>query len=322
MALTKRQIEEIKKVIELRTNKFVLRSVGEKALSTDQLNELKRYGVIRTSVRNMTMDAYTMGKIVSLIHPREETKGLSFNDLKHLIEQNKISLTPVEKEAINIAQEQAGIYIQGLSDRMVRDLKVTALTGREQALNAIQNKISEGIAKRQTLSEIKTALFHQLDDRSRDWRRIAHTEINNSIQKAIYNRIQTETTDPDQQVFKRPNPDACKYCKKVYLESDGVTPKLFKLTQLEETNVGRKAQDWQATINGVHPWCRCQLQVMPKGWGFEERKTVGEEFEFEGEKYGKGREVPESIYSSLDEETKDKITTRAIMTYKRTGTEL
>ena len=42
--------------------------------------------------------------------------------------------------------------------------------------------------------------------------------------------------DKDEQlVYKRPNPDACQHCKRVYL-TDGITPRVFKLSDLTDSN--------------------------------------------------------------------------------------
>jgi hypothetical protein len=81
-------------------------------------------------------------------------------------------------------------------------------------------------------------------------------------------------------VFKRPRPDACKFCKLLYIRPDGVTPRVFKLSDLlaNGTNVGRRAgrptrsgrsrTEWKATIGAVHPFCQCELHVLPDGMGF------------------------------------------------------
>jgi hypothetical protein len=306
MALTKKQLEQIQKLIEKRMGTFILEHVGPEALTTEEIRAIKSMGLVRKNVRNLVADSYIMGKVVSLIHPRSEAKALTYKELEHLVRSNKIPMTPVEKQMIRIAKAQAGEYIQGLKARMLKDLKVTSLTGEEQVLNAVRNGVAKGIAERQTISEVATSLFDQFNDRSRDWRRVAHTEINNSVQKGIYEKIKTESPrGGEQRVFKRPNPDACKYCKKVYLESDGFTPKIFKLSELEETNIGKKAANWQATIGGVHPWCACQLSAIPEGYGFETRYYDDA-----------NREIPDTVYDAMSADDKKKVIKRAVLTYK------
>ena len=150
------------------------------------------------------------------------------------------------------------------------------------------------------------------------WRRVASTELNNAIQNGIYHSI-ADTSDEagDQLVYKLPNPDACKYCKAVYLEDDGVTPKIFKLNQLEETNIGRKANDWGPTVGAVHPWCSCQLITIPDGYDFLKKKVVGTEFEHEGTKHKKGTIIGDELFPLLGS-NKENIIENAVLSY--TGT--
>jgi hypothetical protein len=308
MALTKRQLEAIQKLIEKRVGTFVLENIGPEALSPAEIRAIKSMGLIRKNVRNLVADSYTMGKIVSLIHPRTDAKALTYEALEKMVRRNAIPMTAVEKSMVRIAKTQAGEYIKGLKARMLKDLKITALTGEEQVLNAVRNTVAEGIARRTTINEVATSLFDQFDDRSRDWRRVAHTEINNSVQKGIYERIKHESPKgPEQLVFKRPNPDACKYCKKVYLEADGFTPIIFKISELEETNIGKKAADWQATIGGVHPWCACQLSAVPEGYGFELRNVS----------ITSGAEIDDIVHDAMtDSEKEEKVTKRAVLTFQ------
>jgi len=74
----------------------------------------------------------------------------------------------------------------------------------------------------------------------------------------------------------------CPHCRRLHLESDGVTPKIYRLSDVlaNGTNVGKKADDWQMVINVVHPNCRCQLVQLPKGYFFNKLGKL----EFVGEK--------------------------------------
>ena len=63
----------------------------------------------------------------------------------------------------------------------------------------------------------------------------------------------------------------CDYCRKFYLEPDGVTPKVYKMSELvaNGSNYGRKAAEWTPTLGATHPNERCELVELPDGWGFE-----------------------------------------------------
>jgi hypothetical protein len=89
----------------------------------------------------------------------------------------------------------------------------------------------------------------------------------------------------DKYVYKRPMPTACAQCKYLYLMPDGVTPRLFKLSEMisNGTNVGRKPHptkggkvvpggrvDGQETLKAVaglvHPWCACMGPYTATGY--------------------------------------------------------
>lgn len=118
-------------------------------------------------------------------------------------------------------------------------------------------------------------------DTKQDWDMVIRTELVNSQQEGMARSI-LDGTSPysndreETMVFKRPNPDACKQCKKHYLERDGKTPKLFKLSELmaNGTNYGKKVQDWKPTLSVMHPHCQCSLLVMPKGCVFNDNGEI------------------------------------------------
>ena len=165
--------------------------------------------------------------------------------------------------------------------------------------------VSEAIAERKTVGELKTALFDTFDNRYRDWQRVAHTEINTAVQQGVYDEIQTRSdAGANQLVFKRPNPDACPHCKRVYLKDDGITPKVFKLSDLEQTNVGRKAKDWGPTIGSVHPWCNCQLSMVPDGYDFVKKRVVTDPFKRGKRQYKRGQVVEQGTYDDFSQAQK------------------
>jgi hypothetical protein len=222
--------------------------------------------------------------------------------------------TAVEKKMIQFATDHAGEYIKGLRDDMVKEVKASATRTGRSALRAVQDEVADAIENRKTVKELKTALFDAIDDRSRDWQRIASTEMNDAIQQGIYSEIREKSEHGAEQfVYKRPNPDACAHCKRVYLE-DGV-PKIFKLSELADSNVGRKAHAWLPTIGSVHPWCQCQLHMLPDGYGFVKRRVVLEPFTRDGKEYKKGQIVEDAEFAEMADSQKRKTGFDAIMAF-------
>lgn len=118
-------------------------------------------------------------------------------------------------------------------------------------------------------------------DARQDWDMVVKSELvekkNQGFVQAIIDNESPYTNDGlDTIIFKRPNPNACKHCKRLYLEKDGITPKLFKLSEMiaNGTNYGKKVDEWKAVLGIMHPHCQCVPQVMPKGCKFDENGKI------------------------------------------------
>jgi len=310
MPLTKDQLRRIQDAIQARMLSFSFETLGPAALTMAEVEKLKRMGLIRPSVKNLVTDSYILGKLVKKLE-KDRVRDITYDSVLNAA-RNLPAQTRVEKQAIQYAQEHAGQYIQRLTDEMIRDTASLTARGRMTALRATQEGVAEAVAERETISQLKTRLFHTFEDRNRDWQRVAHTEMNTTIQNAIYNDIREASEKGGAQlVYKRPNPDACEHCRRVYLEDDGITPRVFKLRDLADNNVGIKARNWRATIGSVHPWCNCQLLVLPDGYDFEKRRVIVDPFE--GHK--RGEIVSEKEFSGMSKEKQSNIGWDAILTH-------
>jgi len=121
----------------------------------------------------------------------------------------------------------------------------------------------------------KSELYHALDEKDRDLDRVAYYEITDAQKQGQAAQL-LQDGNVDKLVYKRPLPTACAQCKHLYLLPDGVTPRLFKLSEMisNGTNIGCKPHptkggkvvpggrtDGQETLKAVaglvHPWCAC-----------------------------------------------------------------
>ena len=303
MALTKTQLDKVLEAIKRHFNSFTYEAIGERALTTAELDSLKSLGLARESVRNLVADPIAVGRLIALVPPSTR-RSLSLDEVLKRAKE-VLPQTAVERRAIEYAQEHAGTYITGIRDMTVRDATAATARSRTAALRAVRSGVSNAIATRQTRSELKTSLFDAIDNKTRDWQRIAHTEINNAIQNGIHGEILDEG-GPDQMVYKRPSGDACQHCKRLFLKDDG-TPRIFRISQLKETNVGKKATDWEPTIGSVHPWCACMLHVIPEGYEFAKIRVVKQPFEFDDVEYRAGQAVSEGVFAKLGPTEQSKI---------------
>jgi hypothetical protein len=60
----------------------------------------------------------------------------------------------------------------------------------------------------------------------------------------------------------------CNECKRLHMLDDGITPRVWKMSQL---SMGwHKRGDDRPSASGEHPHCRCSLTQLPPGWGFKD----------------------------------------------------
>lgn len=218
--------------------------------------------------------------------------GATFADAMKLAVS--MPLLKPDLHAIAIAEQQTANYITAFGDDIakmagelaarnardvVRDMAVQFHAQRLQA-RVLDREAKEHagltIPEKQvtTWREFSSELYHAMEDKSRDWDRVAFYEITDAQRQGQAMQA-LEEHGPKQLVYKMPLPTACPQCKHLYLEEDG-TPRLFQLSELltNGTNIGRKAhpvrggkvvpggrpdgdETLKATAGLVHPWCAC-----------------------------------------------------------------
>jgi hypothetical protein len=249
------------------------------------------------------------------ILPPSARAELTVQDVERFLKRER-PLSGVEQKAIEYAESSVGEHIRGLSEMTTRTVRTSAADASAAALRKVREGVSAAIANRESISELQTRLFNSLDDRVRDWRRIAMTEMNNAVQNGVYREIREKSdVGEDQMVYKRPNPDACKHCKRLYLKSDGITPKIFKLSDLADSNVGLKADSWVPTIGSVHPHCMCQLLVVPDGYTFVTVKRVAKDFTHASDQYRKGQVVDDAKVAAMGEAKRANLIEDAVLSF-------
>ena len=182
-----------------------------------------------------------------------------------------IKLTPTQTSAINQLCKKTQQTIKSLSQRTVNSVVNNVVSLNFQTVIKPTTN-----AKEFSRSKLIQQLRDSTGDMKRDWHRVVNTEVWDAKLQGETNAILSgnspfSSDKEETMVYKRPAPDCCPVCKKLYLEKDGVTPKVFKLADLlsNGTNFGRKQGDWVATLGTVHPNCQCTLNVKPKDTKFD-----------------------------------------------------
>ena len=217
----------------------------------------------------------------------EKPSLLSPDDFWRQLRDDPQVIMEAEREAVALLRDRVGQHIRGLGN------KLDTATGhilvdaddklRRNRLTKVQREVARGIEDRSSADDVAQRIRESTKDLRRDWLRTAHTEMHNAVEEAKAIVIAHRHPERDPKVFKRPRPDACVFCKLLYLKPDGITPRVFRLSELlaNGTNVGRRAgrpsrsgksrTQWKAVLGAVHPFCQCELFVMPDGMSFNAR---------------------------------------------------
>lgn len=284
--LTPEQLQEIRQIVEDHHDAFVVNTVGPEVVTTEVLARLRDQGLVNVKIESVK-DAYVYGQLMAMMQS-PQVANMSFEQFKQHIRRNPIPLSEAEMHAVRMAQMNAGQYCKGLGNRVniaTGDTLIEADAAfRARTEGIIRDATALNIARRETVQKLKSDLSWASKDWARDWSRIAATEKQTAMQRGVADHYRGRYGG-DVLVAKRPMPDACRHCKRVFLGPDG-QPRIFKLRTLEEngTNVGRRANDWLPVVGTVHPHCQCQLIRVPAGWGFNEEGQMVPGGEL-GEKY-------------------------------------
>lgn len=162
-----------------------------------------------------------------------------------------------------IAEEWSGTQIVAEADA----------ARRQQALEIIRDELGESLVTKRDARALAGALADRTQYYAHNWKRIALTEIQGAHNEGRVSYALNAYGD-DAQVARVPESDACEHCRRLFAP-DG-SPKVFRVADLmgNETNVGKKRSQWQATIWPVHPNCRCDTIAVPPGFIVAEDGTL------------------------------------------------
>lgn len=274
--ISEQQLQEIVKIISDHVDVLLKIATGTGTASEALL---KKLGLPKDSP-SLIDDAFILGKVIQMLQ-ENDIRSMTYDQLKE--KAREYALSEVERNSLQFSRVNAARYVTGLGQKMSGAL-LAAINLASQTVNLqvaernlIKDKVAQAILNQQTRGQLVSELGHATEDWKRDWQRLAHTELwNAKLQGEVITILQggsiySNTKRGDTNVFRRPAPNACNHCKRLYLDSDGVTPKVFTLSYLIQngTNVGKKVSDWQPITGTTHPNCTCPIAVLPDGFGFD-----------------------------------------------------
>jgi hypothetical protein len=125
-------------------------------------------------------------------------------------------------------------------------------------------------------TDIQTVLGGQLADLwgkvHSDVRKIVETESTVARNMGVDDAIQRISAmqgvdDPIVLFIVVRDGSRCGECTRLHLREDGVTPKVWKRSQIKAGY--HKRGDDQPSVGGLHPHCRCVMSVLMPGFGFD-----------------------------------------------------
>jgi hypothetical protein len=199
-----------------------------------------------------------------------------------------VDLSTAAKNAYVQAVTRAGEFARGLGNTIAEATGAliserwagaeieaeVSIEQRARMLETIRDKTGRAIVERQSARDLASELGNATKDWSRDWGRIAKTEIQGSYNEGVVMDA-VNNYGEDARVARIPESNACVHCQRVFLGENGA-PVVFYVRDLlgNGTNVGKRALQWQATIWPVHPNCRCDTQLVPPGMTVDEEGAL------------------------------------------------
>lgn len=279
MLFTESEIKKILGNVDFMVAKMVAQMLGKSFLTSEDLNLLKSKGVDLIKLLPKFpahYQAFLFGRISAAVGTTEATQ-MSYSDFtKFLSNMGLFEPTTREMSFYRVAANKTYTHIKGFSERIKNDIRASIsaeelsyLQAQEvaKADSVLRKELLDGTFEKRSVKKITSNLANQMEDWNRDWGRIVETESQDIFNLGRAVNIMKEDSDP--LVYFDVFPGACRHCIRLYLTHGvGSQPKIFRLSELmaNGTNYGVKSKDWKPTIHPVHPFCRCNLQYLSKGY--------------------------------------------------------
>jgi len=276
------ELNKIRGIVNGHWTSLGISTFGTEAMGANhpELQSLIQQGIITQQAASLVdpvADAYLFGFMRrKLEQAGHDVLEMSLDEFHEIIGRDPSPLSDAELAAIRYAKKWGGQYARTVAERAAgrviariqqADNDSFVSTNRREL---IADRTAEALQERWSPDSLAASLRAETGDSVTDWERVAQTEIQNAHEQGVADDIQSDY-GPNARVAKLVNPNACKYCKQLYLNEDGV-PKIFTLAELRANgdNVGKRKADWVATLGIVHPFCFCELIYIPDGYTFND----------------------------------------------------
>ena len=283
MIFTTKQIENLLELIDIQSVYLVGSNLGEDALTTADIELLRKHGIRPDSVVTKYppyLQAFLWGRLAGLLSEHQASTVTYENFVQYVKSRQWEPLTRREKAEYEVSQQKTYHHIKSFGERVktsVNDIIIEQdqATRREQE-RVLQGELQAGILDRRNLQMIVSNIGRKLNDWTVDWGKIVETELQD-----IYNRgkaVQIEEKyGIEQKVYKETYAGACRWCIRLHLTAGiGSEPITFTLDELyaNGTNIGLPKDQWRATVGPEHPFCRCDIRPVLEGQEWDEKSKT------------------------------------------------
>lgn len=269
MVLTDKQLAELKQIIADYHTAFVINYFGPQTVPDHVLARLRELGLVNLQ-GNAAEDAYLYGRLLQQLNTPQAAQ-MSYPDYRRYLRKHPIPLSPVEQQAVNIAAARGAQFVVGLGNKVATDTGELVIEGdaelRRRMQDEIKTAVAQGIAKRETIKDIKSRIGHATGDWTRDLDRIAATETSRAMNEGLAAELRAQHGhDVEVSVLSRKG--CCPECASAYTGPDGA-PIIFRLDDLEAngSNYKKKKADKLPVIPPYHPNCVAEGTLVMTGMG-------------------------------------------------------
>jgi hypothetical protein len=186
--------------------------------------------------------------------------------LAHLFVQamGNRSPNPLEQDFLKGLLSSSHAYIESLKNRTMANI-TERIDGLAREASLRNEKMKE--------SDVQSAINEELTKARAHMKAIVESEATktrNLGHMVDITRVAADLGDSDPTVFFVVFKDqsTCNECVRLHLMPDGVTPRLWKFSQLKQGY--HKRGENNPSAFGLHPHCRCTMVYLSKGFGFDD----------------------------------------------------
>jgi hypothetical protein len=307
MQLSIQQTQELLKIIDKNQLTLIASELGEDFLTNQDKQLLLSYGINPLGLYSPELSSITTAFHFGMLSEAlgaMQAKKVTYPEIKEYVKAGKyLPVSNIQKQAVQNVKLQTFASVKTLSGRIFTDVNNALVTQLAQQ-QFLVDELKQGIEQRKLVSQIVSEIGHKTGDWGRNFDRIIITASQDAFEHGRAAEIERKSIDSDPLVYKQPKQGACKHCIRLYLTNGvGSEPIIFKLSVLRSngSNIGRKVDEWKATIDAIHPHCRCALQEVPKGykWNPETQSFSTPDEKYKEQTAAKRKLIPVQIGEKL-----------------------